>query len=49
MLNHYMEAKGLEEQADRFLSDKKYREAAELFLKAAVLYEQSALGVFQER
>ena len=34
-----MDAKSLEDKADRLLNRKQYREAAELFLKAALNYE----------
>ncbi len=43
-LNTYLEAKKIEENADRYLNRKQYRTAADLFLQAAVLYEQAALG-----
>jgi len=48
-INLYMEAQGLESRADRLLNSQGYREAAEFFLKAAVLYEQAAQGTGPER
>jgi serine/threonine protein kinase len=48
-LNTYQDAKKMEEDADRYLNRKQYRPAAEFFLQAAVLYEESALGASQQR
>ncbi|MGB2906934.1 MAG: protein kinase [Candidatus Aminicenantaceae bacterium] len=39
----YTEAQGAESRADRHLNSRNYSEAADFFLKAAVLYEQSIL------
>jgi hypothetical protein len=48
-LNLYREAQSLETRADGHLNSRDYREAADFFLKAAVLYEQAVLGTGPER
>ncbi len=48
-LNTYLEAKKMEENADRYLNRKQYRPAAEFFLQAAVLYEQAGLSELPQR
>ena len=48
-LNLYMEAQSLETRADGHLNSRDYREAADFFLKAAVLYEQAVQATGPQR